>query len=59
MLIAMIEETAAVACEDERVDAARCAAWAQKRREQIQCGLSLTIGHLDLLARARERVPAT
>ena len=59
MLLAMIEETAAVACEDERLEAARCVEWAQKRREQIGCGLSLTIGHLDLLACPRERVPAT
>jgi hypothetical protein len=51
MLLAMIDETAAVACEHDRVEAARHAEWAEKRRAQTQCGLSLTIGHLDLLAR--------
>ncbi|MGZ5671366.1 MAG: SAM-dependent methyltransferase [Candidatus Binataceae bacterium] len=59
MLLAMIEETAAVACEDERLEAARYADWAEKRRAQIQCGLSLTVGHLDLVGRPCPRAPAT
>lgn len=51
MLLAMIEETAAVACEVEPASAASCTAWAAERRTQARDGLTLAIGHVDLLAR--------
>jgi hypothetical protein len=50
ILLAMIEETAAVACEVEPAEAACYTDWARKRRAQTEDGLSLAIGHVDLLA---------
>lgn len=51
MLRRMAEETAAVACETEPSGAARYAEWLSLRTAQIEAGtLSLTVGHLDLLA---------
>jgi hypothetical protein len=56
MLLAMIEETAAVACEVEPAQAARYTTWARERRAQAQSELTLAIGHVDLLARPRDLV---
>lgn len=51
MLHRLVEETVAVACETEPSDAAHHAEWLSQRTAQIEAGtLSLTVGHLDVLA---------
>lgn len=55
MLLAMIGETMAVACEAEPAQAPCFTGWAQERRDQTRCGLSLEIGHVDVLAVPSER----
>lgn len=51
MLLQMVTESAAVACEAEPAAAALFADWSAQRNAQIGAGvLALDIGHLDLLA---------
>ena len=51
MLLAMVEESAAVARETEPSASALFAGWSAERKAQIGSGLlSLDVGHLDLLA---------
>jgi hypothetical protein len=51
MLLRMAEASAAAAREAEPGAAALCTAWSAERRAQVRAGaLTLSVGHLDLLA---------